>query len=185
MTDITRTLFILRHAQAVPSAGNDKQRALTSRGREDASALGRVMVKQGYIPDTVLCSSALRTQQTYEKIAVELRTTGHNAEFLTSDALYNTSGEALMHAIINLPPSAQSVLLIANNPGVHQLAMTLAQHGGESYIRRLLQQFAPATFCAYRTNCEDWGLLEAGNTKITDLMDPLDYNAPATPARWT
>ena len=46
------SLFLLRHAEAVSTAENDKARVLTAKGREDTTKLARKMValmeKQGH-----------------------------------------------------------------------------------------------------------------------------------------
>ena len=67
------TLAVLRHAKAVQDPGlDDKDRALTKRGLRDATAAGGRLREAQLIPDLVLCSTALRTRQTWEQVRAAL-----------------------------------------------------------------------------------------------------------------
>ena len=64
-------LILLRHAKtekAAPGA-QDRDRALTKRGRKDATAIGAYMAHHALIPDRALVSTAQRTRETWERLA--------------------------------------------------------------------------------------------------------------------
>ena len=63
-----RRLMLLRHAKTENDApsGQDQDRRLDDRGRLDAAAIGRLDRPPSALPDTVLVSTAVRAQQTWE-----------------------------------------------------------------------------------------------------------------------
>ena len=65
---MTKILLLMRHAKSDwNNAGlTDKERPLNPRGRASAAIMADWLDRQNLIPDVVLCSSAVRTQQTLE-----------------------------------------------------------------------------------------------------------------------
>jgi len=65
-----KILYILRHAKTEAAAAqqDDHERALTKRGLADAQAMGEYLRQQGIRPDRVVCSTAMRTRQTWEQL---------------------------------------------------------------------------------------------------------------------
>lgn len=70
---MNRRLIVLRHAKATHKPGfTDVDRPLTARGLRDADAAGEWLRDRELIPDLVLCSSALRTRETWDRVALAL-----------------------------------------------------------------------------------------------------------------
>src|SRR5947209_20417765 len=66
-------LLLLRHASASsPPGTEDFARPLSSKGREAARQVGALMRELLLQPELVLCSTALRAQQTLEMVLPEL-----------------------------------------------------------------------------------------------------------------
>ena len=63
-----RRLMLLRHAKTEHDApsGRDQDRRLDERGRLDAAAIGNWIGRHPPFPDSVLVSTAVRAQQTWE-----------------------------------------------------------------------------------------------------------------------
>src|SRR2546423_15593988 len=61
-------LHLLRHAKSSRDDGEDRERRLSRRGRDDARAVGRSLPAVLGALDLVLCSSALRTRETAEVV---------------------------------------------------------------------------------------------------------------------
>lgn len=80
------TLYILRHAEAEPEARTDGERALTSKGREQAKAVGRFCGEHEIYPALILTSPLVRAQQTAKLVCKELgeKTKLETAEFLSA-----------------------------------------------------------------------------------------------------
>ncbi|MBS0243078.1 MAG: histidine phosphatase family protein [Proteobacteria bacterium] len=124
-----KTLSLLRHAKALRDLPGiqDFDRPLAPRGIEAAPMIGRHMREQGYRPDLVLCSPALRTRQT---AALVLEALGPPAPPLTFEpAIYEASAATLLGCIQRADPVAAHVLMIGHNPGFEDLARLVA--GGQ------------------------------------------------------
>lgn len=119
-------LLILRHAKATWDASTsvDFDRPLSERGREEALRMGRHIERSGWWPDTILCSSALRTMQTLDRIT---QAAGRSQEGVLFDrGIYGAELEYLLaltgrHAKRN----TQRLMIIGHNPGLEDLLVHL------------------------------------------------------------
>lgn len=129
-----RTLLILRHATAANAAENaDEQRPLTTHGLAEARARGRELA--AFRPQHVLCSTALRTRQTWQEISTGL-TVQPKVEF--EPRIYAATSETLRELVWLTDDDVTTLLLVGHNPAVHELAWDLL---GE----RAPQYFPPAS----------------------------------------
>jgi phosphohistidine phosphatase len=124
----TRTLILLRHAKSDWPDVPDHDRPLAKRGRKDAPVVGRWLHDHGYVPDTVVCSTARRTRQTWELVAPELD--GSPSVHFEPRA-YAASPLTLLYLARELPGRCRVALLIGHNPGIEDLANSLAAPPGE------------------------------------------------------
>ena len=81
-------MIVMRHAKTEQSAGSDRSRKLTSRGRADARAGGRWLRDNGFAPEVALVSPAARALSTAEIVSAELPT---GPELRTVRELYGAS----------------------------------------------------------------------------------------------
>ena len=118
-----KRLIVLRHAKAERRAqsGEDADRALTPDGLSAAVAVGQALAAAGLIPDVALVSPALRTRQTFDAISPALP----DVHLRTVEGLYNAPAATLQEAAE--AADANTVLLVAHNPGVHALALSLVK----------------------------------------------------------
>ncbi|MBX2836311.1 MAG: histidine phosphatase family protein [Gammaproteobacteria bacterium] len=122
-----RKLTLLRHAKSSWSDADvsDHDRPLNARGTRDAPEMANRLVQRGCIPDTILCSSALRTQQTAQAMAVAFKLT--DDQLIIDESLYLASAAELLEMIALQAPVAEHIMVIAHNPGLEVLARTLNQ----------------------------------------------------------
>jgi phosphohistidine phosphatase len=114
-----RTLVLLRHAKSAwPEHLDDADRPLAARGERDAPAAGRWL--REHVPgiETVVCSPALRTLQTWRLVSAEL---GATPTFRLEPRIYAASTRDLLTVVRGLPADAASALLIGHNPGLSEL----------------------------------------------------------------
>lgn len=139
MTPMSR-IFLLRHAKASwPEPGmRDFDRPLAPRGIEDARKIGTVMRAAEYRPERVICSTALRTRQTWHQIAPQLDIPEQNVVF--EDQLYDSDNSSYIEAIQS-SRDAESVLIVGHNPMIEDVASALAAGGSDSAMRRLSKGF--------------------------------------------
>ena len=181
-----KQLFILRHAQTLPAeGGGDKSRKLTPNGLKDAQALGQMMARKNYKPDIVLCSSATRTRETLAGVLESFDDI--RPEF--SDDIYNASAGDLLHILQQQEAEHKNILLVGHAPGVYELTALLAGHGAASLLNKLSAGYRPGTLsvlsCSCENSCENWADIQPAQGELIDFQESIDYNAPATPARWT
>jgi phosphohistidine phosphatase len=144
-----KRLILLRHAKAERSApsGRDFDRPLSPHGLKEAATAGRVLAAAGLIPDVVLVSAAMRTMQTWEQASPALP----DARVKVRPDLYNASSDRL-HAAVQAEHEARTVLVIAHNPGIGDLAYeliasaTLADAGAKDDLEQGFPTAAAAAF---------------------------------------
>ncbi|WP_395666939.1 SixA phosphatase family protein [Methylocella sp.] len=136
-------LLLLRHAEAVPSAGEgDVNRRLTADGEDAARRVGAYLAEIGALPDFALVSPARRTLQTLERLQE-----GADRPFprLVAPTLYDAAAAAVQALVEDAPAGVASLLLVGHNPGLAEAAVAFAAFGEAAALRRLRSQFpAPA-----------------------------------------
>ncbi len=65
-------VYLLRHAEADPDAGSDFERKLTPKGLEQASKVGKFLVRNGLLPEAIVSSPVVRARQTAEAVEKKL-----------------------------------------------------------------------------------------------------------------
>jgi phosphohistidine phosphatase len=142
-----RRLILLRHAKTEreTASGEDFERALTERGRADAVTTAKALVAAGLIPDLALVSTAVRARQTFEAAQPFLP----DVHLELSRGLYNAPSDTLLRAAEGA--EADTVLVIAHNPGIGGLAHDLAARSlCDPAVRdRLDQGFPTGTAAAF------------------------------------
>lgn len=170
-----RTLLLLRHAKSSwdDPASEDIDRPLAKRGRDAAPRMGREMARRGWIPDTALVSSALRTRQTWELVASELPAA---VPTVFDGTIYEAPGDRILDAIRKSLDEAKTLLVIGHNPGFEQLALRLASPTSDSdALVRLRQKFPTAALAIFTFDGEWRGLTAA---RLEAFVTPKDLNSP-------
>ena len=125
-------LHLLRHAKSSWKGDKeDHKRPLSKRGREAARLVGRHLPEALGTLDLVLCSSAARTQQTLELVLAQFQ---NRPVCRIEDGLYLADSDKLIKRLGLLDDDRDNVLLIGHNPGLHQLAIALAEPRSPSFF---------------------------------------------------
>ena len=159
-----RQLLLLRHAKSDPGAANqpDHARPLNLRGRQAAADLRTTLRTLGLVPDVILVSSARRTLQTLDALAPWDET----PLIEPMNGLYLATGPQLLRIIAGVAETVRSLMVVAHNPGLHDLAMTLAGGGAMSSNRNIQSALArgfPTSALAEFTVPGGWA--ELGNAE--------------------
>lgn len=165
MSQGPRRLLLLRHAKAVaPGPGasdaSDHARGVSARGRLDAAALGRLLRERALIPAVALISTALRTRETFDLLGLDAA----RPRRLFSDALYLAAPETLLDLLREQDDTADSVMLVGHNPGMHELALWLARDGAG-----LADGFPTCTLALFAFD-GDWRDLAPTRATLLDLL---------------
>lgn len=121
---MSKRLHLLRHAKSSwkePELA-DHDRPLAGRGRRAADTMARHMSENAIAPELVLCSTARRARETWERIEPSLAGTPVRYE----PELYGASATTLLERIRGVPDDVASVLLVGHNPAIEVLASELA-----------------------------------------------------------
>lgn len=118
-------LIVLRHAKSAwPVGVRDLQRPLSPRGQRDAPAAGRWIRDHVGVPDAVVVSPAVRTQQTWHLVR---RDWPHQPAMVRTDPrVYEAAVTDVMEVIADWPPTIETGLVIGHNPGLDDLVCRLA-----------------------------------------------------------
>lgn len=159
-----RTLILLRHAAAEEShPEGDHERELTGEGLEQARAAGAWLHEQGFGVDEVLCSSAVRAQQTAEGVW-----DGGCAETAVhvERGLYNAREERLLDVVRGADPEASVVMVVGHAPGVPALASLLADGMGSIQAHEAMTEGFPTAAVAVLSYSGHWSDLAAGEAEL-------------------
>ncbi len=169
MASHQKKLMLLRHAKAEFQEGvPDHERSLSSRGHADAPLVGRWMMEHDAVPDSILVSTALRTRQTCTWVCKELGDKAPTPKL--EDELYAASPSEMLAVINRVPPTVTSLLVIAHNPGTHELAMRLASARSDERAVMDLATDYPTAGLTVMTFDSEWAELEGRDAVVTDFV---------------
>lgn len=161
--------MLLRHAKADWPDVPDQDRPLAKRGRRDAPVIGRWLHDHGYLPDTVVCSAARRTRQTWKLMAPEL---GGSPRVTFEPRAYAAGAMALLYLAQELPGQCRAALLIGHNPAISELAASLAEPPAENGVARPAGIRFPTAAVAILEFAGDWAALVPGQARLLDFAAP-------------
>src|SRR5262245_1100939 len=147
----------------------DRTRALIERGRRDAARIGAYMAGEALVPDTVLISPAVRTQETWKFAAPAFRS---SIEVVSEERLYDATAETIAGLLRNTPAEVQNLLVVAHNPGLHDLALTLTASGNAGAWRQLKQKFPTAGLVIIDFAFDDWSKLSDRSGRLDRFVSP-------------
>lgn len=164
---MSKRLYLLRHAKSSwddPELA-DHDRPLASRGRRAAKAMKRYMRQREIAAELVLCSTARRARETFERIEPALA----DAEVRYEPDLYAATAEALLERLRRVPDEIDSVLLIGHNPAIEQLARDLARP-------ELPAKFPTAALATLEVSATSWRDVGRGDATLVDFVRPRDLD---------
>lgn len=166
-----RRLILFRHAKAEPAAPGQKDisRALVERGRKDAARIGAYMATHALMPDRVFVSPARRTQETWKHLSSAFKPAPGAA---TVDRLYEATPHAILAAIKDAPASAHTLLVVAHNPGLHEIALMLIASGDIDARERLNEKLPTSGLVIVDFAVDDWSRLHPQSGRLERFVSP-------------
>lgn len=174
------TLHLLRHAKSSwddPSLP-DHDRPLAPRGVRACAVIARHLREQGIDPDLILCSTAVRARETLAGIRDGLVGSSQTAY---EPAIYEASATALLEVLRRTPvrsPSSAAgadeplaVMLIGHQPGIGELATTLAASGDRLPV--LAAKFPTAALATLEFG-GPWSEIAPGCARLTGFVKPKE-----------
>lgn len=170
-------LLLLRHAKSdwSDAALRDEDRPLAARGIRAAKKIAGHMRRKGYVPTSILCSSARRTRETLDVLLSEWDA---RPKVQYEDALYLSEWPVLLKHVRAASDALSPLLVIGHNPGLQELAIQLARKpvsGGErTRGERLKEKFPTAALAVFDIEAKRWQDVATGSGQLTDYVRPRD-----------
>lgn len=130
--------------------------------------MGRWAKKHAVNPQLVVCSSALRAQQTLQRVLPSLG----EPEVWVEVTLYAAGAETLLARIRALPVEADEVMLVGHNPGLMDVLLLLAAPG-ELRARAAVNVPAGA-LAVLEADVVRWADVAAGEARLTEFVVPRE-----------
>lgn len=142
-------LILLRHGDAErdSESGDDFDRRLSDRGREESVRMGETLAELGLVPDMVLASAAARTRETWAALAQAFPL----ARVIFEDELYLAEPERVSRAIAQACDSCKTLMVVGHNPGLQETVLGLLIEGSAqaSAIDRVSNGFPTAAAAVF------------------------------------
>jgi len=160
-----KTLILTRHAKSswdTPGM-DDHDRPLNKRGRRSAEVIGDWLRTHGLVPDEVLCSSARRTRETYERM-------GFDTPAEVTDTLYLVTANQILRELSGA--TGDTVLLLGHSPGIGQFAAEIL--GGDPPAHPRFRDYPTGATLVVRFDVDSWDKLAWRSGNLVDFTVPRD-----------
>ena len=165
-----KQLYILRHAKSdYPAGTDDHERPLNKRGEKACKLMGKYIQENNIAPQAILCSDATRTTQTAKNI---MRAAGIQNPISFSKTLYLATPGEILKEIAKVDDSIESVLIVAHNPGVEQLARLLTAAGDAESIARLKEKYPTAALACFSIDATSWKEINPASGNLDKFITP-------------
>jgi len=141
-------LHLLRHAKSswADEELDDHDRPLSKRGQRDAEAMARHLAERGGTPDLVLSSTAARARSTLMPLLDRMKP----RRVLLDRDLYLAPGAKLLEHLRETDEDVSIALLVGHNPGLHELALLLADPESPVELPPLSGKFPTGALATFR-----------------------------------
>jgi phosphohistidine phosphatase len=172
------TLTLFRHAKSSwdISGLDDRERPLNARGLSAAPMMGAYLREHDLKPDLVLCSTSVRTRQTFE-----LASGGWEPEPRTKyeGALYLAEPVSLLERVRKTPASVKHLMLIGHNPGLQILAIELIGEGEPATIAAISEKLPTAGVVVLTFEGKNWKDVAPRKGRLVHFATPKTIAAAA------
>lgn len=168
-----KTLILMRHAKSSWSTPglSDHDRPLNKRGRKAAPVMAAWLAMHGLVPDTVICSTALRVRETFEAMHAELP---ELPEPTFHRALYHADPGVLNAHFRGLPNSSNIAMAIAHEPGLSSYAQALGGAEAPAACRRAYVHYPTSAIAVFKARVDTWDALDGPATDFVDFAVPRE-----------
>jgi len=167
-----KRLTLFRHAKSSwdDASLQDWARPLNARGRIDAPAMAQAMRQRDLRPDAIVCSTAVRARETLAHLGKGFL---DHPDVRLTDTLYLAEPEQILDVVATAAPAADHVMVIGHNPGLHLLALSLADPR-DGDIDQLRDNLPTASLAVLDLTCDDWSAAPRIGGSLTLFLRPRD-----------
>jgi phosphohistidine phosphatase len=170
-----RRLMLLRHAKTETDApsGRDQDRRLDHRGRRDAAEIGGWIARHPPFPGLALVSPAVRAHQTWEIAWEAMKDLVPQPQVELLPELYGADPKQLLQAIRAASTAdPRRLLVVAHNPGMHELALALAGSGDAAGRKALTDNLPTSGLAVFDFAVDDWADVAFRQGKLVLFVSP-------------
>jgi phosphohistidine phosphatase len=166
-----KRIFMLRHAKTEKSAthGSDHERELLPRGHANATEMARWLGCCSQQPQLILCSSATRTQQTYQLFKHTLPSL---PDATIASNLYLASAGDIFYEINKIQDDIESVMIIGHNPGIKEFCVQIANDERPNLVDAIALNFPTCALAVFEVPCTHWNDVAPGIGQLVEYMHP-------------
>lgn len=159
-----KRLYLLRHAKSGWDDASlaDFDRPLNDRGLIAAPFMGELMASRDIRPAVVVSSPAKRTMQTAELVR---ESAGFAPTVTYDERIYDASLSTLLKVIRQLPPEADSALLVGHNPGIESVI---------GYLTGETEPMPTAALASLELGIGAWAELDQFSGTLEFVLRPKD-----------
>ena len=157
-----KRLILMRHAEAGWHINmDDHERPLSAVGIRDAKRIGLWLKEKEYIPDEVISSTSVRTIETLSYLFLE-------CPQIFEKSLYLADAEQMKSTLQTL--LSETVILLAHNPGITELAHDLMNHEEK---HENFMDFPAASTLVIDFKADRWSEVKSDSGIFVDFVMPL------------
>lgn len=168
-------LILFRHAKSSWSdpALPDHDRPLNARGRHAAKQMAEALISRNYLPDVIICSTALRARKTLAPLLYLLDGT---VQLTITRALYDAQAEhypEIIAAAAHKAGSPRTMLLIGHNFAIQDAALAFAKDDDTKSFNAMKSKFpsGAAAVLDFETSLTE---VSANSARLVDYLRPRD-----------
>ena len=157
-----KRLILMRHAEAGWHINmDDHERPLSASGIRDAKKIGSWLKEKEYVPDEVISSTSVRTRETLSHLFLE-------CPQIFEKSLYLADAEQMKSTLKTL--LSETVILLAHNPGITELAHDLMNHEEK---HENFMDFPAASTLVIDFKANRWSEVKSDSGIFVDFVMPL------------
>ncbi|HAM03786.1 MAG TPA: phosphohistidine phosphatase [Acidimicrobiaceae bacterium] len=164
-----RTLWILRHAKAVPHSPRDHGRRLAARGRRQCEELSARLPDMKGTPTLVLSSSATRALETAEGVLPGL---GPGAEVVVEPGLYQADPDDVIELVRQVDDTRAEVMVVGHNPTLYELVLFLLGSDDARGRKKVERGLGTAALAVVSFEVDHWAQVAPGDGHLEELVVP-------------
>ncbi|WP_120496353.1 histidine phosphatase family protein [Kiloniella sp. EL199] len=175
-----KKIYLARHATThhAQKEQQDRDRPLTTKGREEAYWLGQKI--KDVPPSIIISSSAIRAIETSEIILEILDSDildpsilDRGIELVRIPELYLAPSQIILRNLAKLSNKHETALLVGHNPGLSQFLFDISGPSSDrTALQRVYGGLPPAGFGILKSNLENWTDLTKINTGLEKIYYP-------------
>ncbi len=166
-----KTLILTRHTKAESiwesPTQKDHERPLDDKGKFSAETLGNWLRQKNLTPSQALVSTSKRTQETLAALNLDIQPT-------LKAELYNASSDTLLDTIDAVDQKHNTLILIAHNPGIGDLAFRLARMMRQLPEHLHFEDYPTGATLVIQWDTDTWKNLDYSQGKIIEFIVPQE-----------